>query len=117
MIRFIDGPASGQILNLMRCPLLLRVTRDAAGNFDALDQLDDEPRLDESIFVYRLAEGPTRVHFLLGNPRRCEWRLKAAYKLESVQPPDGVMRDCDAWRRWANDRAKFILHTLADATS
>lgn len=62
MTTFRDGPAKGQTLMLGRAPLLMRVVRTAEGQWDALDQLSDMPAADETIFVYRLVEGPTFVH-------------------------------------------------------
>jgi len=43
MIRFLDGPADGVELRLMRTPIMLRVVRSAGGTWDALDQPDDTP--------------------------------------------------------------------------
>lgn len=39
MITFRDGPAAGQVLQLRRVPVLLRVVCSSRGNWDALDQL------------------------------------------------------------------------------
>ena len=52
--RFIDGPAKGVVLDLERTPHYLRVVHDSeTWQWDALDQLDDEPKPTETIFVYR----------------------------------------------------------------
>lgn len=58
MIELIDGPANGVSLDLMRAPIMLRVVRDRAGNWDALDQLADEPKRGETIFLYRMVGNP-----------------------------------------------------------
>lgn len=53
-VAFTDGPAEGVTLPaLRRLPVFLRVVQDAAsGKWDALDQLEDEPREGEVVHVY-----------------------------------------------------------------
>lgn len=102
MIQFTDGPAAMVFLSLRRAPLYLRVVRSAAGEFDALDQLDDEPAADETVFVYRLAGKPAAA-FVDGtrNGRRCGWReVMATYVVVTQQPDDATMRDTAKWREW-----------------
>jgi hypothetical protein len=52
MIRFLDGPAMGQSLELKRTPRYLRVVRSAAGTWDALD-LIAEHGPDEATEILR----------------------------------------------------------------
>ncbi|HEY1187150.1 MAG TPA: hypothetical protein VGE74_05800 [Gemmata sp.] len=102
MTRFTDGPAAGVVLSLRRAPLFLRVVRDAAGKFDALDQLADEPAVDESLTAYVLAGEPS-VMFLdwtEKGKRRGGRFVSASYRHVPDQPPDWVMRDQGAWRAW-----------------
>lgn len=101
MIRFLDGPAAGLVLELKRAPPLLRVVRDPAGAFDALDQLDDAPRPDESVTVYRRVGRPGSVHVDYCRPRRGVWYLTAAYEVCPDQPGDADARDTTRWREWA----------------
>lgn len=59
VLTFRDGPAQGvELRNVERTPHYLRVTRaptaDDGVGWDCLDQLDDEPRPEEEIFVYRI---------------------------------------------------------------
>lgn len=52
MIRFLDGPAEGVVLELQAAPQRLRVVRGQDGTWDALDQPEDAPRPDEEVFWY-----------------------------------------------------------------
>src|SRR5262245_61519854 len=61
MVRFLDGPAAGVDLLLLRAPLFLRVTRRSL-EWDALDQFDDLPGADEEIIVYRRDGPPGWLH-------------------------------------------------------
>ena len=56
MTTFIDGPAKGQHLALKRAPRFLRVVV-ADGKWDALDQIEDEPRPGELVYAYEV-HGP-----------------------------------------------------------
>jgi hypothetical protein len=106
MIAFLDGPAIGHPLELHRVPLYLRVTITAAGEVDALDQLDDVPRDNESLHAYVLSGTPTRVHLCRRPRSRSGWYHIAAYKLADEQPSDAVMRDTAAWQAWAIQQAE-----------
>lgn len=101
MITFVDGPAAGQILNLARAPLYLRVVRDAALTFDALDQLEDQPRKGETILVYQLTGKPGAMHiYARGKGARSGWFRTGTYKLVTIQPKDEEVRTTENWRRW-----------------
>jgi hypothetical protein len=103
MTSFQDGPAQGQVLELRRSPVFLRVVTNGVGGWDALDQLDDKPSEDETIYVYELVGEPGRAHINAGRRAGgCRWVSIATYKLlEGEQPSDGVVRDAGAWRSWA----------------
>lgn len=68
MTTFKDGPAEGRTLLLRRAPTLLRVVQED-GEFDALDQLNDEPGPRESIYCYFLVENRGSVHLCGRDPR------------------------------------------------
>lgn len=115
MIRFHDGPADGATLDLKRCPVLLRATFEqtlcGADGFDALDQVDDEPRPDEQIAVYLLRARPTTAHVLYSKPRggrRGAWLLTADYDYYGVQADDAVLRDNERWRAWCREQAEVL---------
>ena len=110
MIRFLDGPAAHVThLNLRRAPVMLRVVVNAAGEWDALDQLDDVARPDETIHVYRM-EGRPDVMFLDGvkGGRRCGWReTYAEYRYLPEQPAD--VRTNEAWVAWCEANKERLL--------
>lgn len=105
MVSFLDGPAKGVVLQLRRVPMLLRVVQDRGGAWDALDQLDDEPRRGESIHVYRRRDDLQvgKYHLLTSRPRRAGsgWYWMASYCVLPEQPTDDQVRNTAAWQSWA----------------
>lgn len=100
MSRFVDGPAEGKSLLLRRAPKLLRVTRSDAGEIDALDQLDDRPKPNETITVYERVTTPSTVHINMRGG--CGRYQIADYRQTSRQPDDATARSTAAWRAWAS---------------
>lgn len=114
MITFADGPVQGKTLILRRAPQLLRVVVDSSGSVDALDQLDDAPKPDESITVYRLDQASLcRYHVMTRgygkDGARNGWYMSAVYRLASDQPDDVTVRNRAAWQEWA------LAHSEPDA--
>lgn len=95
MVRFLDGPAIDATLMLRRAPVFLRVTIGAGQEIDALDQLDDEPRDGEEVFVYRKVPG-TRGRVLM-RPGGC-YEI-GDYRFMPDAPTSGL-RDVAQWRAW-----------------
>lgn len=114
MIAFLDGPAAGQLLELRRAPLFLRVTQvDADGGeiaYDALDQLDDVPQSVEILFAYRLVGEAGWVRYQMAGPggrgRQCRTIATGEYALVDPQPSDEVMRSNAQWQVWATEQAR-----------
>jgi hypothetical protein len=109
MTRFVDGPAAGVTLMLRRAPMLLRAVRAADGTWDALDQLEDTPRADETVVVYRMARGPFAMH--VNRDRRhggCAWYRGGEYVALDPQPPTTTVRDTETWRAWAQEIAPTL---------
>lgn len=104
MVRFLDGPAAGTSLVLCRAPIFLRVVIDAAGNVDALDQLDDVMRPDEVAHVYRL-DDDMGVAFACTRGKGCGRLAIATYRLYARQPGQELLRDNQAWQTWAMGQA------------
>jgi hypothetical protein len=96
---FIGGPAAGKTLLLHRQPIYLRVVVNSAGEVDALDQLDDSPSADESLYAYRLKERRGSVHINRGR-KGGGWFEVATYELIEAQPTDQVMRSSERWAEW-----------------
>ncbi len=114
MIRFLDGPAAGQVLTLQRAPVLLRVVQNRKGDWDALDQLSDTPAADETIHVYRIEGVPTRMHVSgrtgpKGGRRFGAWYACAEYRLLPFQPTDEQARTNEAWAAWCDSVKDRVL--------
>lgn len=103
MTQLLGGPANGTTLMLKRAPLFLRVVRNARGDVDALDQLDDEPQPDEQIIVYRREGevGNVHIHSARG---RGGWYTTAQYRAVDQQPEDADVRETQPWRNWCTDQ-------------
>lgn len=100
---FIDGPAAGKRLELRRAPYYLRVVINRAGEVDALDQLDDEPKPDEAIHVYyestNLGSG-----IACSRGKGCRPFNVNEYRLNAEQPTDEQARDFEKWEAWAGEQ-------------
>jgi hypothetical protein len=102
VIRFEDGPAAGKALSLIRVPYFLRVVIDGQGEVDALDQLIDEVRPDETGYVYYLVDRDySAIVCSRGAGGGCRADHGATYRLYESQPPDEVLRDNERWQAWA----------------
>lgn len=106
MTRFQDGPAKGQVLMLRRAAMFLRVT-EAAGKFDALDQLGDTPAPNEKLYAYAIAEQPAMSFVRMSGGRGGAYPI-ATYKFVTPQPTDAEMRGEDAWAAWTQKQPKPI---------
>lgn len=98
MTRFEDGPAEGLSLILKRAPKFLRAVKNREGTWDALDQLDDAPEVDEQLFAYERHGGEIRG--FIDGPKFRGMFAGGVYRFVAEQPDDIVMRDTDAWRAW-----------------
>lgn len=104
MIRFLDGPAGGVLLTLRRAPQYLRVVRDAQGQWDALDQLDDQPAVGETIFAYRMASFDGSAHYCgrdAKGKRFGRTEAHAAYRYIDPQPEPLWLCNNTHWQAWA----------------
>lgn len=94
MTTFIDGPAKGQVLQLKRAPIFLRVVQNGC-SFDGLDQIGDEPEETEIIYVYQIMERPA------GHVSTAKGTYPIArYRLFDPQPLDSQIRQDHAWKGW-----------------
>ncbi len=100
MTQFLDGPAVGIILYLQRAPVFLRAVQDAAGKWDALDQLDDEPRSGERIIVYRMEGEPSWCHINRRGKGGSGVFRGGVYRVVDPQPEIDDVRSNRAWRAW-----------------
>lgn len=112
-VEFQDGPAIGVTLNLERQPLFLRVVRDIeTGAIDALDQLDDEPKATEEVFVYRRTYHSSGIACSRGKNGGCRRFSLSHYSLFVEQPEQAVMRDTEKWRGWTDEA--YAIETAND---
>lgn len=102
MTRFIDGPAEGKTLMLQRAPFFLRAVQSFDGSWDALDQLHDEPRIDERIVLYQLEGEPTWIHVCRSPRSQSGMYRGGTYRLASDPPGEATLRSRVAWQEWAN---------------
>lgn len=103
MTKFLDGPAVDVVLGLRRAPLLLRVVQDRLGNWDALDQLEDEPKHGETVSVYVRVAGPWKARINRGRRAGgCVWLEGGEYRHLEPQPAVEILRRNGAWRDWAS---------------
>lgn len=98
MTTFTDGPAKGQTLMLKRAAKFLRVTQ-ADGKFDALDQIGDTPKPEETLFAYVLTGEVGHCHLNMGRGRGGFYPI-ATYRLVPEQPSQATMRLQGAWEAW-----------------
>jgi hypothetical protein len=106
MLKFIDGPAAGVSLMLRRAPVLLRVTCNAAGKWDGLDQPQDEAEAVEQIYVYQLVEKPAPYHLCIRGKNRRDggWYWSGTYRfLPDHQPEHRTLCNNAWWGRWCDD--------------
>lgn len=112
MLRFLDGPAGGVTLMCSRAPLFLRVvhatdSRENEQEWDALDQLDDQPRRGERCYVYKKSDDYGIVHYCgrdKNGKRFGRTENHADYELYVAQPDDVILRDNEKWREWVQAR-------------
>lgn len=105
MTHFEDGPAKDKTLMLKRAPRFLRVVEEN-GQFDALDQLDDEPRPNENIYAYERVGEVGMIHINAGRKNHGGLFTMATYRYIKDQPKDINMRNRDQWQLWCKKKEK-----------
>lgn len=116
MTTFQDGPAHDAKLMLRRSPYFLRVTFDGA-KYDALDQLDDVARPEETIHLYRITARPGWCHIRAAKGAGGFYSM-GNYEFVSPQPGDAILRDNEAWVKWVSEQVedtKRWANMLAEA--
>jgi hypothetical protein len=108
VIEFFDGPTKGVRLNLKSAPVYLRVVINKNGVVDALDQKEDTPESDESIYAYRMVDGTNITTFLCGGKNGCCINKSALYKIVKDQPCDEVMRNLGMWIDWVEEKERDL---------
>ena len=116
MIEIHDGPAAGRTFACRRAPTWLRVTHSTGEGWDALDAIDDEPRPDEQIHVYRLTRRGAGVFVCTRGSRSSAGGFYPDATYAHVPDIDGeAVRDTLAWRQWCADRAGVPLEVALES--
>lgn len=103
MVTFLDGPAIGVSLLCRWAPPLVR---GKDGAWDALDCSNDQPKLEETITVYRIVGEVGSVHLQIAGKggRRCGYYARAEYAVLDVQPDDETCRSARKWTEWMKEQ-------------
>lgn len=105
MTTFQDGPAKGQHLMLKRHAKFLRVVV-ADGKWDALDQPEDTPQPNETLYAYVVVGEIGMCHINRGGGRGGFYAI-ANYRFVPIQPDQETMRDSSRWQAWCHANAAF----------
>ena len=110
MLKLLDGPVAGVFL-VNRAPMFLRaVIDDRTNEKDVLDQIDDEPKSTESLFVYEIQGAAGWVHLLMSPRSKSGFFAAGEYKhIDEIdgEPIDTkAIRNNDTWRAWVMARTK-----------
>lgn len=118
MTKFLDGPAAARSLMLRRAPMFLRVTDDGE-KIDALDQLEDTPRANETLYCYVMSEYRGGIHLLIRGKNRAAggFYMSADYTFVIPQPPDEEMRTNHRWRAWTEANSNLIPDAIRNRTT
>ena len=108
MTKFLDGPAAGISLGLRRCPIYLRVVyHNVKKTWDALDQLEDKPSWDETVYAYKQSAFHGMVH-VCRRPTGSGYFGMAEYQVIHPQPPRETLRSNQAWQEWCHSQPDVI---------
>lgn len=106
MTKFLDGPAVGVVLALSRAPRYLRVVHNSIESYrdgwDALDQLADRPKSDETVYAYRMKGdyGSVHIDYMANGKRKGKTLVTAEYEFIAEQPSQDILRDTTQWQAW-----------------
>ena len=106
MTNFLDGPAAGVVLALSRAPRYLRVVHNPVEShrdgWDALDQLSDCPKSNETVYAYRMVGDYGSVHldYTEKGKRKGKTLTTAEYEFIAEQPSQNILRDTTQWQTW-----------------
>ncbi len=98
-------PLCRATLSIRRVPIYLRfVVRGLAScsrNWDALDQLEDGPTVEEQVIAAVLVDrGSLHLDRIVNGRKVEEWHQTASYAPLDPQPPEEVLRDNPQWQAW-----------------
>lgn len=88
----------------------LRVPRNPAGEFDALDQPSDRANDDEEIFAYEISGKQSWCHIRAAKNQGGTFAV-AEFIFIAEQPSAEIMRDNAKWAEWATARGRAIMES------
>lgn len=117
MARFMYGPATGVTIELQRAPIVLRAVRDSTGKWDALDQVDDEAREGEEIFLYMIVPDTiVSIHVCRrGRGQRSGWLQDAEYVFFEPQPIGNELKSNLDWAKWCDQHRNEVYERYLKA--
>lgn len=102
MLTLRGGPVEGTYA-AKRAPVYLRGVVDAEGERDVLDLLEDTPRAQEQVYVYRRVGEAGHVHLRMSGAARRASGFYALADYEYLPDVDGEqVRERDAWHAWVH---------------
>jgi hypothetical protein len=120
MMRFVDGPAVGVMLQMRLTPIVLRAVKNPRAQksetvWDCLNEPGDVAKPHEEIYVYILAGRPQSVHLCCSPRSRSGWYSIGVYRQLTVDPPDdATMRDNQRWSDWCEANKARLLPAWAN---
>src|SRR5947209_15847001 len=102
-IYFEDGAAEGVTLHAQRAPLFLRAVADRERKWDVLDQLDDEPKREEELYVYERVSVEHRCYRGEDRNKSGWYNIYQEVAIDSTEK--ATLRYNERWRQWARSTA------------
>lgn len=91
--------------------MFLRAVVNRAGEKDILDQLDDEPKAQEKVYVYVMVASGGTMH--VRSRIRGMSGFYASAEYEWLEDVDGeLLRDNQAWHEWVVSKAESLGYTV-----
>jgi hypothetical protein len=113
MLTLNDGPCKGTFM-VKRAPVFLRAVIDGKGETDVLDQVEDMPKKDEKIYVYKRVGLENMCHIKMVKRSESGWYALADYW--QIKDVDGEQfRDNSQWQMWTTiTLAKLQIQELGN---
>ncbi len=92
--------------------MFLRAVKNAKGEMDCLDLVDDVPTTTETVYVYRLEGQASPVHLNFGGGKGGFYTMGEYRHMPDV---DGqTLRDNAAWQAWALEHTIGVIQCPVD---
>ncbi len=98
MIELKGGVCEGTYM-VKRAPIYLRAVIDNEGKRDVLDLLEDTPKENESVHIYRLEGEAGVVHLNFGGGKGGWYALGNYHHMPNIEGE--FLRSNNEWQKWA----------------